>query len=162
MTITDRIRPLAFPQWNMWTCGPAALRCALLCYGDRVDGRRLAILGSTDRENGADEDGLDEAAREFGFHIEHRTLRTVDAAFAEILGLLRTKTPVLLCVDVVNGEWTHWIAVVRGTSRHAWICDPARDETEVLRRVTWRVLLRRLHWGLPDELRFDVYPLVPI
>jgi hypothetical protein len=106
---------------------------------------------------GTDEDGLDEAAREFGFKLGHRVVWSVDAAFAELLSLFRAGTPLLLCVD----NHDHWIAGIRGTSRHAWICDPARDEPEVLRRLTWRVLLRRLHWGLPDELRFDIYPLLP-
>lgn len=147
---------LVLPQWNRYSCGPAALRCALLCYGDRVDGRKLAVLGETNPRDGTDEDGLNEAAREFGFKLDHVLCWTVEEAFTQALAFLQHKTPLMLCVD----NHDHWIAAVKGTSRHAWIVDPARDEGENLRRATWRQLLRRLHWGLPDEIRFHLYPLV--
>lgn len=145
------------PQWNRYTCGPAALRCALLCYGDRVDGKRLAALAETDPINGTDEDGLNVAAREFGFKLQHRLCRTEDECWATLRDLLVSRTPVLLCVD----SFTHWIVASGCSPRNVWICDPARDEGENFRRVTWRQLLRRLHYGLPDEIRFDLYPLVP-
>lgn len=148
---------LVLPQWNRYTCGPAALRAALLCYGDRVDGRRLATLAQTDLRKETDEDQLRVAAKEFGFRIGHVLHRDCAGASAECLGLLQHQTPILLCVD----SFSHWITAVKGKSRHVWIVDPARDEGENFRRTTWRDLLRRVHWGLPDEIRFDLYPVVP-
>ncbi len=71
--------------------------------------------------------------------------------------------PVLLCVD----SWSHWITAlprgngVRLTARHVWVADPARDGDEVVKRSTWRQLLRRAQWGLPDEVRFDLFVLEP-
>lgn len=148
---------LARTQWNRWTCGPASLRCALLCYGDRVAGKRLAWLGGTTKADGTDIEGLADAALEYGFRVRHQLHRTASDASVALMELLRARTPVLLPVDA----WDHWIVAVRCTSRRVWVCDPQRDGQDVHRHHTWRQLLRRLHWGLPDEIRFDLYGLVP-
>jgi hypothetical protein len=134
-----------------------------LCYGDRVDGKRLALLGNTTQDEGTSFDGLNEAALEFGFRLEFKAYRDVTVAYLAMRETLHGGVPILMCVDYDHekAEYTHWIAAIRGTSRHVWVCDPARNEGEVLRKRTWRQLLRRLHWGLPDELRFEVYPVVP-
>ncbi len=141
------------PQWNSFTCGPAALRCALLMYGDKVDGKMLAKLAGTTYD-GTDDWQIDRAARELGFRLRHRMHRYPAEAYADLLATLRDRTPVLLCVD----NYGHWITAVRATTRHVWICEVA--DVDVLRRVTWRQLFRRLQYGLPDELRYDLYPLV--
>lgn len=146
----------ALPQWNTYTCGPAALRAALLCYGDRVDGRRLARLAGTTWW-GTEVDKLDDAALAYGFRIKHEVYRDAATAALALRGLLSARKPLLLSTE----NDAHWIVAVRATSRYVWIFDPAFDEGEGLQRVTWRFLLRRIHQGLPDELRFHLYPLVP-
>lgn len=147
----------ARPQWNRFTCGPAALRCAILCYGDRVNGRRLAALARTTSE-GTDELGLAAAAEVFGLRVREEIIRSPDICALRVREHLHDGKPILLCVD----HWEHWVALVphgrRGsTQRHVWMADPARDGEEVLRRYTWRQMLRRAHWGLADEVRWDLY-----
>lgn len=151
----------ARPQWSKVTCGPAALRCALLCYGDRVDGRKLAELAGTDSE-GTDEHGLARAAEIFGLKATWYVSRDEADAAEFIRTTLEDKKPMLVCFD----HWEHWSAIVPhgrlgATQRHVWVADPARDGDEVLRRYTWRQLLRRAHYGLPDEIRWDLYVLEP-
>ena len=152
----------AKPQWNGHTCGPAALRCALLVYGDRVDGRKLAELANTDPGEGTDDAGLAFAAAIFGLKIRQEILWNEADAALRLRENLHDKKPVLMACD----DWSHWtVAMPHGrkgsTLRHVWLADPSRDREQVVERYTWRQLLRRAHWGLPDEIRFDWYVLEP-
>jgi len=146
----------ALPQWNTYTCGPASLRAALLCYGDRVAGPRLAKLAETTWW-GTEIESIDEAASEYGFRVYRETFRDPANVAKAALEHLKNRTPLLLATE--NDD--HWIVAVRGTTRHVWLFDPAFDEGDGLHRVTWRHTLRRIHQGLPDEIRFHLYPLVP-
>ncbi len=139
---------------NTYFCGPAALYHAILCYGDRANIRELARLAGTTRE-GTDEVQLSQAARELGFRLGHELCRTPAETYERLRHLLRERVPVIVCVDSLS----HWVTVVRSTARHVWVADT--DADEVLSRVTWRAFLRRAAYGLPDEMRFDLYPLTP-
>jgi ABC-type bacteriocin/lantibiotic exporter with double-glycine peptidase domain len=129
-------------------------------YGDKVDGKKLARLADTTAKNGTDDWQLDTAARELGFRLVFRVLRTMDEAYVALRADLRHDTPVLLCIDYCDNEMSHWVAAVHGNSRHVWICDPEMASVE--QRLTWRRLLRRWHYGLPDEIRFYAYSVVPL
>lgn len=149
----------ARPQWSSSTCGPAALRCALLCYGDKVDGRKLARLAGT-TSDGTCEHGLIAAAEIFGLKVRQEIIRNEATCALRVKEHLHDGKPILVCVD----HWEHWTALVPhgrygSTQRHVWLADPARDGEEVVRRYTWRQFLRRAHWGLADEVRWDLYVL---
>lgn len=149
---------LAQHQPNAWSCGPAALRNAMLLHHYLADTRELADLSLTKcclkgPRYGRCEHGLERAARAHGFALKHHIARDAGEAYFYLRETL--PTPVLLCVDHAQ----HWITVTRATKRHVWILDPARDE-ELHQRLTQRGLLRRLVYGLPDETSFHLYPLV--
>jgi hypothetical protein len=133
----------------------------LLCYGDKVDGRLLARLAGTDQQDGTDVDGLKAAAAIFGLKVSQWVSHEQGDAALKLRELLEHGDPVLVCTE----QWTHWVcALPRGrgvglTNRHVWVADPARDGDQVVRRHTWRQFMRRAAWGLPDEIRFDLYPL---
>ncbi len=143
-------------QPNLYTCGPAALRHALLCHGAAHSIRDLALLAGTTPE-GTDDAQMADAARELGYRLDHILVREPDAAYKTIRELLDAQTPVILCVD----HYSHWVCAVKATSRHLWLADSALDGSPPpLVRLTWRAALQRLIYGLPDELRFDLYPLM--
>jgi ABC-type bacteriocin/lantibiotic exporter with double-glycine peptidase domain len=153
----------ARPQWNTYTCGPAALRCALLCYGERVDGRKLAELANTDPGEGTDVEGLKAAADIFGLKISQWVSREQGDAAVTLRRLLEEGAPVLLATE----QWEHWVCAlprgrgIRLTNRNVWVADPARDGDSVVRRTTWRKILRRAQWGLPDEVVWHMYAVEP-
>jgi hypothetical protein len=157
----------AKPQPNSWTCGPAALRHALLCYQETVDFQLLSIGSLTHCCKGAASDaklnrdgrcehGLARAAGNLGYRLKHVLVRAPAEAYKAIRLYLDAGAPVLVCCE----HFSHWVTIIRANSRHAWVADSSRDESEHLRRVTWRALLRRVTYGLPDEVRFDLYPLL--
>ena len=105
-------------------------------------------------KDGRCEHGLSLAAKEHGFRLEHVVARTESEAYAYMRRALPLY-PVLLSVD----HFSHWITAFRGNSRHCWIIDPQRG-SDLRQRLTWRQLLRRLTWGLRDEVVFHFYPLI--
>ena len=142
-------------QPNTYTCGPAALRHALRCYGVRASVRRLAELAGTTPEAGTDEQGLAFAAQAYGFKLQHVSRNAAPIARA---ALLATVGPVICTVDRLE----HWITVVASTARAVHYLDSEGvDPKQVNRRVPWREFLRRaVDWYPPNEPRFDLYPLV--
>src|SRR6185369_3021310 len=135
MGVVKRIEPFLRLQPNGYTCGPAALRHALLAYGRRVSVRRLAHLAGTEYHKGTDDRQLQQAAIEVGYRIRSELFTEPEPASSALKTYLRTGTPVLLCAD----RYEHWITAVACTGRHVWICDSARPGP-VLQRYTWRQL----------------------
>lgn len=62
MSLTDA--PGFYPQPNEWTCGPFALKHALIALGKFVDATELASAAKTHWWSGTDEIRLARAARE--------------------------------------------------------------------------------------------------
>src|SRR6266850_5885935 len=142
-------------QWSAWSCGPAALVSGFACYGERPDPRRVERAGGPECCNegpkgGQCEHQLERAAKEFGFQLDHWIAQTPVEFYKTVRGFLDDRVPVLLCIE----HYSHWVAVVWGNSRHAWVSDPARDGTDPIQRVTWPALARRATFGLPGEERF--------
>ena len=124
-------------QPNDWTCGPFALKHALIALGKMVDGERLKKLAGTHWWSGTDEIGLARAARANGCDLRFERRRSPDPARRALAAELQRGTPVLLCVD----DWEHWITVVGRERSGLVIIDSNLDP--VLQIVTWPTLLRR-------------------
>lgn len=157
MTPVDHVKAQPRKNW----CGPAALRNAFLWLGKRVCVRRIARLAGSDWR-GTDEGQLARAASALGGVIRHVKATTPEEAWTVLRGLLdgAAATPVLMCVN----HYGHWIVAVKASTRHVWICDSVGQwdgpsDLPVYQRHAWRPLLRRVCYGLPDEIRFDFYPL---
>src|SRR5882724_8475735 len=97
--------PGFYPQPNEWTCGPFALKHALLAIGRIVDVEALASTARTHWWSGTNEIQLARAARlcECDLVLERRI--DDELARKELVKRLREGTPVLLCVE----EWSHWV-----------------------------------------------------
>src|ERR1700704_2943934 len=99
--------PGFYPQPNEWTCGPFALKHALLALGRMVDVSQIATTARTHWWSGTDEIQLARAAREFECDLVLERRSDAEQARKLLVKYLRVQTPVLLCVD----EWSHWITV---------------------------------------------------
>ncbi len=134
--------PGFYPQPNEWTCGPFALKHALLALGRMVDVTQIASTARTNWWSGTNEIQLARAAR--AFECDLILERKIDAEEARkvLTKYLREGTPVLLCVE----EWSHWITVVRAEDRRFVVVDSQSDPLLSVR--TWPQL--RNWWRYHD------------
>ncbi len=144
--------PGFYPQPNEWTCGPFALKHALVALGRGVDAKHIQIAAKSHWWSGTDEIQLARAAREFDTDLLLERRRDPDEARKLLVKYLREQTPVLLCVD----DWTHWITVVRHEDRRFVVIDSELDP--VLNILTWAQL--RARWRYYDRAYDAVDPPV--
>lgn len=143
-------------QQNNWSCGPAALRHALLCYGEQHSERKLARWCKTDRK-GTTEEGLRRGAKRAGFRLYPSLYRTKELATATIRALLRNGYPVIFCTD----KWRHWVCAYHATSRHLWVVDSDPDTNNPVQKLSWRAARQRIvKWQDSDDVRFDLLTLM--
>ncbi len=134
--------PGFYPQPNEWTCGPFALKHALLALGRMVDVQQISSTARTHWWSGTDEIQLARAARECECDLVLERRSDAEAARKLLTKHLREQTPVLLCVD----EWTHWITVLRAEDRRFVVVDSNDDPLLSVR--TWPQL--RNWWRYHD------------
>jgi len=144
--------PGFYPQPNNFTCGPYALKHALVVLGRPVEAAQIANTAGTHWWSGTNEIQLARAAREHECDLVLKRRPNADAARRELLASLRAQTPVLLCVD----RWEHWITVVRHEARRFVVIDSELDP--VLNVLTWPELRKR--WCYHDVEYHAVAPPV--
>ncbi len=144
--------PGFYPQPNEWTCGPFALKHALIALGKFVDATELAAAAKTHWWSGTDEIRLARAAREHECDLVLERRRDPEEARKLLVRLLREQIPVLLCVE----EWTHWITIVGYQDRRFVMLD-STDEP-VMSVATWPQI--RNKWRYHDFEYDKVQPPV--
>ncbi len=141
-----------YPQPNDWTCGPFALKHALLALGRFVEADEIAATARTHWWSGTDEIRLARAAREFECDLVLERRRDAEDARKQLVKFLREQIPVLLCVD----RWEHWITVVRSEDRRFVIIDSEAEP--MMSVVSWTQL--RTRWRFLDVEHDKVDPPV--
>jgi hypothetical protein len=148
-------------QPNDWTCGPFALKHALITLGRLESTEELARAAGTHWWTGTDEIGLAKAARRQDCLLPMQRKRRGDVARKELVHFLKKRLPVLLCVD----DWGHWITVVGREKDSFVVIDSLLDP--VIHVLSWRELWRRWRYldhdydeDDPPEL-YEMYPLTP-
>ncbi|RMH38167.1 MAG: hypothetical protein D6689_19965 [Deltaproteobacteria bacterium] len=126
-----------YPQPNDWSCGPFALKHALVALGRMVDENDIARRAKTHWWSGTDEIGLARAARAYGAELELFRRRSAERARRDLIAALRERLPVLLCVD----GWGHWITVL-GCARDQFVIVDSNADP-VLDIAPWPRLRRR-------------------
>jgi precorrin isomerase len=144
--------PGFYPQPNEWTCGPFALKHALIALGKFVDATELAAAAKTHWWSGTDEIRLARAAREHECDLVLERRRDPEEARKLLVRFLKEQVPVLLCVE----EWTHWITVVGHEDRRFIMID-STDEP-VMSVATWPQI--RNKWRYHDFEYDKVQPPV--
>ncbi len=152
-----------YPQPNKWTCGPFALKHALIMLGTFADETRIARIAGTHWWSGTDEIKLAKAARKLDCEMKLIRRREPLLARKVLLSNLRKNRPCILCVD----QWNHWITVVYGqreTNGRFVIIDS--KTAPVMNILTWPQLKKRWAYydaDLYDDSRpiFDLHPIIP-
>ncbi|HEU5261934.1 MAG TPA: hypothetical protein VFU41_11000 [Gemmatimonadales bacterium] len=150
-----------YGQPNSWTCGPFALKHALLAFGVFAREDDLARVAGSTEQHGTDEPGLRRAARAHG--VELRVQRELEprAADRELRAWLDRGMPVLLCLD----QWEHWVTAVAMDGEHVILFDSKYDAP--LRAEPWEPVLTRLACrrrylrGVWTRTLYDLHPVVP-
>jgi len=150
-----------YGQPNSWTCGPFALKHALLALGVFAREDELARVAGSTQQHGTDEPGLRRAARAHGVELRVQREREPRAADQGLRAWLGRGVPVLLCLD----QWEHWVTAVAADGEHVIMFDSKYDAP--LRAEPWEPLLTRLACrrryvrGLWTRTLYDLHPVVP-
>jgi len=132
-----------YRQPNDWTCGPFALKHALVALGRLADEDTISAVANPHWWAGTDEVKLARAARHFDCDLPF--VRRTDANRAQntLIRYVDQSLPVLLCVD----DWSHWITVVRHEEHRFVLLDSQKEP--VLKVLTWPQL--RARWEYWEE-----------
>ncbi|MBI5501233.1 MAG: hypothetical protein HY907_13385 [Deltaproteobacteria bacterium] len=145
------------PQRNLWQCGPAALKHALLTLGVYTDDREIARIAGTTR-GGTNEIALQRAARAYRCRLSLVRCTDPDEARRELTASLRRGVPVLLAIY----NWAHWVVAVKEERGKFILMDSETDA--VLTILGARQLERRWAFherGSRGRPVFDLHPLQP-
>ncbi|HEY0195179.1 MAG TPA: hypothetical protein VGC42_28890 [Kofleriaceae bacterium] len=134
--------PGFYPQPNEYTCGPFALKHALIALGRMVDANEISATAKTHWWAGTNEIQLARAARAFECDLVLERTADPEQARKLLTKHLRDQTPVLLCVE----EWSHWITVLSAEDRRFVVVDSTDDPLLSVR--TWPQL--RNWWRYRD------------
>lgn len=148
-----------YPQPDKWSCGPFALKHALVTLGRLVHEREIAKMAHPHWWSGTDEIRLATAAHAFDCDLPVIRRRQAEPARKALIGYLQRKIPVLLCVD----DWGHWITVVHHERGRFVIIDSLSDP--VLAVLTWSQLRKRwqyLDWEKSEDDPPSFFDLLPV
>jgi len=149
-----------YRQPNDYTCGPFALKHALVTLGRLANEDSISKQALPHWWSGTDEVKLARAARHFGCDLPTVRRNTADRAHGTLCRFIDKRLPVLLCVD----DWGHWVTVVRHEVDRFVVLDSKTDP--VLQVLSWSQLKNRwLYVDYDDtdegENVFDMHPVMP-
>jgi len=146
-----------YPQPNEWTCGPFALKYALVMHGRFENEIEISRRAGAHWWNGTNEISLSRAARYYGCTLKSIRRTEAERARKTLNKYLRKKIPCILCVD----EWNHWVTVINYSLQKYIVVDS--EESPVIQIYSWAQLRRR--WVYDDDETekslYDLYPLIP-
>lgn len=145
-----------YPQPNNWTCGPFALKYAMVMLGKFENETEISLKAGANWWNGVDEIGLAKAAKCFG--CELKSIRRIDEtkASSALLFYLAKGFPCILCVD----EWSHWITIINSDQNKFIGVDS--EQSPVIQIYSWEQLKKRWVFFNKEKKRnqFDFYPVL--
>jgi hypothetical protein len=149
-----------YEQPNDWTCGPFALKHALVTLGRLADEDSISEVAHPHWWAGTDEIKLARAARHFDCDLPFVRRTDPERAYSSLVRYINQRLPVILCVD----DWGHWVTVVRHEQERFVVID-SREEP-VLKVLSWPQLRNRWRYEEFDERDqpvglFDLHPVRP-
>jgi hypothetical protein len=148
-----------YKQPNDWTCGPFALKHALVTIGRLADEQVIASIANPHWWAGTNEVKLARAARHFDCELPMVRRTDEDRARRALVRYVDQQLPVIICVD----QWDHWITVVRHENARFVLLDSRYEP--VVQVTDWPRLRQR--WRYIDEHEdsgkplYDMHPVRP-
>lgn len=145
-----------YPQPNKYSCGPFALKYALVMLGIFKDEKVIAKMAGSSWWAGTDEIGLARAAKKLNCKMNY--FRSDNAEEALDL-LIRELDKGLPCILSVN-NWGHWLTVLNYQENRYIIVDSGQEKVvEILSPLQ---LLKRWKYSDADNfISFDGYSISP-
>jgi hypothetical protein len=146
-----------YRQPNTYSCGPFALKHALVALGRLADEQAIGKVANPHWWGGTDEVKLARAARAFGCDLPLVRRTDEDRAWYSLTRALDSELPVILCVD----DWMHWLTVARHEGGRFVVIDS--NEEPVLTVMTWPQLRNRWKYVEEGEPRalYDLHVVKP-
>ncbi|MCX6151983.1 MAG: cysteine peptidase family C39 domain-containing protein [Ignavibacteriales bacterium] len=145
-----------YPQPNSYTCGPFALKYALVMLGIFKNERDIGKAAGVTWWAGTDEIGLARAAKKYNCRMKYfRESRSKDA-LEELNKRLKKNYPCILSVS----NWGHWLTVLGYQKNKYIIVDSSQDR--VVNILTPSQLLKKWKYVEDDVVSFDGYAIVPM
>jgi hypothetical protein len=150
-----------YRQPNDYTCGPFALKHALVALGRLADETQISEVAHPHWWAGTDEVKLARAARHFDCDLPLIRRTDAERACGSLTRFADQSLPVLLCVD----DWGHWITVVGHENGRFVVLDSRKEP--VLKVIPWPTLRDRwmyLDYEEDEEdppALFDLLPVKP-
>lgn len=149
-----------YEQPNDWTCGPFALKHALVALGQLADESAISAVAHPHWWAGTDEVKLARAARAYDCDLPLIRRYHAERAYSTLVRQLAKRRPVILCVD----DWGHWITVVRHEEERFVVIDSRN--APVLQVLSWPQLRNRWQYFDDDGDKgivpvFDLHPVKP-
>ena len=145
-----------YRQPNDWSCGPFALKHALVTLGRLADEEIISDVAHPHWWSGTNEVQLARAARYFGCELPLVRKNDPDRAHKALIRHIKDELPVILCVD----NWGHWLTVVANEGERFVVLD-SRNEP-VLKVIPWKRLRSRWQYVDYDEFDNPVFDLHPV
>lgn len=145
-----------YPQPNKYTCGPFALKYALVMLGVFINEKKIAAVAGSTWWAGTDEIGLARAAKKFQCQMKYFKEEIPEAALERLNRELDKNIPCILSVS----SWEHWLTVIGHKHNKYIVVDSGQDK--VINILSPRQLLKK--WKYVDELgcfSFDGYSIIP-
>ena len=150
-----------YRQPNDYTCGPFALKHALVTLGRLADEQTIASVANPHWWAGTDEVKLARAARYYDCDLPLLRRKDEERAWGSLVRCVDRSLPVLLCVD----DWSHWITVVSHEHERFVVLDSRKEP--VLKVLSWPQLRGRWeYWDYDEEeddeeCLFDLHVVKP-
>lgn len=149
-----------YRQPNDYTCGPFALKHALVTLGRLADEDTIASVANPHWWAGTDEVKLARAARHYDCDLPFIRRTDPDRARTTLCRYVGQQYPVLLCID----DWGHWITVVRSEGERFVVLDSRKEP--VLKVLHWGTLRNRWAYIEYDDYDepialYDMHPVKP-
>lgn len=145
-----------YPQPNKYTCGPFALKYALVMLGVFINEKKIAAVAGSTWWAGTDEIGLARAAKKFQCQMKYFKEDIPEVALDKLDRELDKNIPCILSVS----NWEHWLTVIGHKHKKYIVVDSGQDK--VINILSPRQLLKK--WKYVDELgcfSFDGYSIIP-
>lgn len=148
-----------YRQPNDWTCGPFALKHALVALGRLTDENSIANIAHPNWWAGTNEVQLARAAHRFDCDLPLVRRHDPERAFGTLERFVGHNVPVLLCID----DWGHWVTVVRHEHDRFVVLDSKTDPVvKVIGRRQLHSRWRYLDYEHDEDDPATLYDLHPV
>jgi len=166
--VVDRVRREGGFQTDDYSCGPHALRHAMIALrrrGEKVPTVEEIGQHAGMTEFGAGSPGLRRVARRFGYRLQHERYSDPLGARRALSKILGQRIPVIIAID----HRQHWVTVLGRRDGRVEVCNSTYEKNERTRRPNPLVRIMTIDrllwwWAVPmvTNLHRQIFIMYPV